>query len=117
MYYPIIDKLKEVMSDVTRLVSKEDYIFDAHLTGATTGVIDADFADVAQSIIDGNTSIMRIIIPLSTIHTYYLYIPMIGAEVDNNNTPTAVFSGVFNFNNALVKIVINSTGNVIIGST
>lgn len=62
MYYPIIDKLKELMADITSVKDKEPLIIEGTLTTQTGGTWSGSYSDILSA--SGNKPIyFKIIMP------------------------------------------------------
>lgn len=80
MYYPIIDKLKEVMADITSVKEKEPLVIEGTLTTQTAGIWDGNYSDILSAF--GNRPIYfklitptgdKFFIPLVQINNTFAY--------------------------------------------
>ena len=67
MYYPIIDKLKEIMADLTSVKNKEPLIIEGTLTSQTGGTWQGTYSDILNA--------------LSNKRPVYFYVSVPGANV------------------------------------
>ena len=49
MYYPIIDKLKEVMADIISVKEKEPLVIEGTLTTQTNGIWEGNYSDILSA--------------------------------------------------------------------
>ena len=99
MYYPIIDKLKEIMTDITSVKEKEPLIINATINNdASGGTWQGDYDDIINSLINGRQVILKGAIPSSSPHKVYANVSLALTESDpDTGDLPSVFSNVFMF--------------------
>ena len=62
MYYPIIDKLKEVMAELTSVKEKEPLIIEGTLTSATGGTWTGNYSDISSAFSNNKQVLFKIVV-------------------------------------------------------
>lgn len=91
MYYPIIDKLKEVMTDITSVKDKEPLVIEGTITSQTGGTWSGDWNNIARAFLDNKPVYFKVQVGTNT---YFL--PVI--SIAN----TSASSSILYFNNMMV---------------
>ena len=103
MYYPIIDKLKEVMTDITSVKDKEPLIIEGTITNQTSGTWSGEWNDIVTAFSDNKPIYFKI-----QAGTITLFVPVI------SSSNTSASSSILYFNNMMLYGSISNNGTFIL---
>lgn len=103
MYYPIIDKLKEVMADITSVKEKEPLVIVGTITSLTGGTWAGEWNDIVSAFSDNKPIYFKVQAGTST-----LYVPVISLS------NTSASSSILYFNNMMVYGNVVNDGTFIL---
>ena len=103
MYYPIIDKLKEVMADITSVKEKEPLTIIGTLTDINRGIWTGDWNDISNAFSTNKPVYFKILENNTT-----LFVPVIVL------TNTSASSGLLYFHNTTVVGIISNNGTFVV---
>lgn len=86
MYYPIIDKLKEIMTDITSVKEKEPLVIVGTATSATGGTWTGNYSDINEAF-----SMNRMVLFKSGVASDVVLVPVV------QYSPTVSASSLFSF--------------------
>lgn len=99
MYYPIIDTLKKVMSDISSVKNKEPLIIEGTITSQTGGTWSGEWNKIAKAFSNNKPIYFKV-----QAGTLTLFIPVISLS------NTSASSCILYFNNMMVYGSILNTG-------
>lgn len=103
MYYPIIDKLKTLMTDIASVKSKEPLIIEGTITSQTGGIWVGEWNDIVNAFSDNKPVYFKIQVRAATF-----FIPVI--EVNDQ----AAFSDILYFTNMMVYGSLSKSGTFVL---
>ena len=103
MYYPIIDKLREIMTDITSVKEKEPLVIVGTITSLNGGTWEGEWNDIVSAFSDNKPIYFKVQTNTST-----LYVPVI--ELSN----TFASSSILYFNSRLLYGSVVNDGTFIL---
>ena len=117
MYYPIIDKLKEVMSNLTEqqddivgLKATKPFFIDGTITNMSSydGTWQGQWMDVLTAIRDGNPVYFRIRQTIPNTFEFNINVPVVASGKLGTGDPTDAVTSYAHINNETVYIRIKN---------
>ena len=103
MYYPIIDKLKEIMTDITSVKDKEPLVIIGTITSPSGGTWSGEWNDIVSAFSDNKPIYFKL-----QAGTITLFVPVI--SLSNNSAS----SSILYFNNMMVYGSLSNSGTFVL---